>query len=179
MLDTSGRIATWNAGAQRLKLYEADEIIGQHFSRFYPAADMPRGNRIELERAIIDGRVEEEGWRVRAYLDADSTAETSVTERQNRPRNLRILLVEDQDDTRRILARLLTHFGHHTSVAVGVSDALNMFQTQPFDLLLSDIGLPDGTGYDVISEIKRTKDVKAIALTGFWAGRRRASKQRS
>ena len=71
------------------------------------------------------------------------------------------------DDTRRVLARLLTHFGHHLSVAVGVESALEVFRSQPFDVVLSDIGLPDGTGYDIIAEAKRTSAVKGIALTGF------------
>jgi PAS domain S-box-containing protein len=87
---------------------------------------------------------------------------------RNEPaRSLRILLVEDHDDTRRVLERLLTHFGHHISVAVGVGNALELFRAQPFDVVLSDIGLPDGSGYDIISEAKRTSSVKGIALTGF------------
>jgi len=66
MLDPEGRVASWNEGAQRLKLYRADEIIGRHFSTFYPAADVAAGKPPwELEVAIQDGRFEEEGWRVR------------------------------------------------------------------------------------------------------------------
>ena len=92
---------------------------------------------------------------------------TAMHRPPHRSRMLRILLVEDHDDTRRVLARLLTHFGHHISVAVGVSDALDIFGAEEFDVVLSDIGLPDGTGYDVIAEAKRTRDVKGVALTGF------------
>jgi PAS domain S-box-containing protein len=66
MLDPEGRIATWNAGAERLKGYTADEIIGQHFSRFYPQEAVERGwPAEELRRAAADGRIEDEGWRVR------------------------------------------------------------------------------------------------------------------
>jgi PAS domain S-box-containing protein len=66
MLDTSGRIISWNEGAQRIKGYAAYEIIGQHFSVFYPAEDVARGKpRGMLEKAAHDGRYEEEGWRVR------------------------------------------------------------------------------------------------------------------
>ncbi|HXT60179.1 MAG TPA: PAS domain S-box protein [Pirellulales bacterium] len=66
MLDPEGRIVTWNAGAQRLKGYAADEIVGQHFSRFYPAEAVARGwPAEELRRAASEGRVEDEGWRVR------------------------------------------------------------------------------------------------------------------
>lgn len=66
LLDPEGRIATWNAGAERIKGYAADEIIGQHFSRFYPRDAVERGwPGEELRRAAADGRIEDEGWRVR------------------------------------------------------------------------------------------------------------------
>ncbi len=66
MLDPEGRVATWNAGAQRLKGYTADEIIGQHFSRFYPQEAIDRGwPAEELRRVLRDGRIEDEGWRLR------------------------------------------------------------------------------------------------------------------
>ena len=66
MLDPEGRVLTWNAGAQRFKGYSAEEIIGQHFSRFYPAEALARdlpGH--ELKVAAATGVFEDEGWRVR------------------------------------------------------------------------------------------------------------------
>ncbi|NBH05947.1 PAS domain S-box protein [Amycolatopsis sp. SID8362] len=66
MLDTRGRISSWNAGATRIKGYSAEEIIGQHFSVFYPAEDVAAGKPDrELEVAAAEGRLEDEGWRVR------------------------------------------------------------------------------------------------------------------
>jgi len=66
MLDPSGRVATWNIGAQRINGYAASEIIGQHFSRFRLPEDVRAGRcEKELETAARDGRLEEEGWRVR------------------------------------------------------------------------------------------------------------------
>jgi PAS domain S-box-containing protein len=66
ILSPEGRIETWNAGAERLKGYTAPEIIGQHFSVFYPPADVAAGKcEMELEGASRDGRFEDEGWRVR------------------------------------------------------------------------------------------------------------------
>lgn len=66
LLDPSGYIATWNEGAQRLKGYGADEIIGQHFSVFYPPEAVAIGHpQHELEVAAAEGRFEEEGWRIR------------------------------------------------------------------------------------------------------------------
>ena len=66
VLDPTGRVLTWNAGAQRLKGWSAEEIIGQSFTNFYPpeVADSGWPQR-ELERARDDGRFEDEGWRVR------------------------------------------------------------------------------------------------------------------
>jgi PAS domain S-box-containing protein len=66
MLDADGRVASWNAGAQRISGYELSEIVGQHFSRFYPREDLERNKpQWELEVAAAEGRFEEEGWRVR------------------------------------------------------------------------------------------------------------------
>jgi PAS domain S-box-containing protein len=66
LLDPDGRVASWNAGAQRLKGYEASEIIGSHFSRFYPPEEIETGKaERELDTARSTGRFEEEGWRVR------------------------------------------------------------------------------------------------------------------
>jgi PAS domain S-box-containing protein len=65
-LDASGHIISWNAGAERIKGYTAEEIIGRHFSVFYPPEDVAAGKTVwELEVAVRDGRVEDEGWRVR------------------------------------------------------------------------------------------------------------------
>jgi hypothetical protein len=82
-------------------------------------------------------------------------------------KTLRILLVEDHRDTRQTLARLLKHFGHDISVAENTKGALEILASKTLDVVLSDIGLPDGSGYDVISEAKRKQRVKGIALTGF------------
>jgi PAS domain S-box-containing protein len=66
LLSPDGLVMSWNAGAERIKGYAADEIIGRHFSAFYPLADAQRGKpEYELRIASSVGRYEEEGWRVR------------------------------------------------------------------------------------------------------------------
>ncbi|WP_342712760.1 PAS domain S-box protein [Bradyrhizobium sp. B124] len=66
MLDPNGRVASWNAGAQRIKGYAPEEIIGRHFSNFYTVADRAAGlPRIGLETALREGRWENEGQRLR------------------------------------------------------------------------------------------------------------------
>jgi PAS domain S-box-containing protein len=65
-LDATGHILTWNRGAERLKGYSIDQIVGKHFSVFYPEEDKARGKPAwELEVAEAEGRFEDEGWRVR------------------------------------------------------------------------------------------------------------------
>ena len=65
-LDANGKVLTWNVGARQLKGYEAHEIIGRHFSTFYPPTDIAAGKpQMELVAAAQQGRFEDEGWRVR------------------------------------------------------------------------------------------------------------------
>jgi len=109
MLDPRGVIATWNAGAQRIKGYTADEMLGRPIGVFYTPEDVARGHpEVVLERARVDGRYEEEGWRVRkdgtrfwatvtltAMRDGDGTLEgfakvtRDSTERRRRDDELR------------------------------------------------------------------------------------------
>jgi PAS domain S-box-containing protein len=66
MLDPTGRIISWNAGARRIKGYRETEILGRNFAVFYPAEDVADGKPArELETAVADGRLEDEGWRIR------------------------------------------------------------------------------------------------------------------
>jgi PAS domain S-box-containing protein len=66
MLNSDGIVSSWNEGAKRFKGYEASEIIGQHFSKFYPPEDIKaRKPQMELEVANATGRFEDEGWRIR------------------------------------------------------------------------------------------------------------------
>ena len=82
-------------------------------------------------------------------------------------RGLRILVVEDHGETLRTMSRLLTHCGHEISMADSARSAREIVDAQEFDVVLSDIGLPDGSGYDVISHAKSKQSVKGVALTGF------------
>jgi len=66
MLDTEGRVTTWNAGAERIEGFQEEEILGQHFSRFFTPEDLDaRIPELELKAAAEQGRFEAEGWRVR------------------------------------------------------------------------------------------------------------------
>ncbi|HTZ59625.1 MAG TPA: sigma 54-interacting transcriptional regulator [Acidobacteriaceae bacterium] len=66
MLDPEGKVITWNSGAERIKGYREDEIVGRHFSVFYPHEAVERGKPAhELELAAAEGKCEDEGWRIR------------------------------------------------------------------------------------------------------------------
>jgi Response regulators consisting of a CheY-like receiver domain and a winged-helix DNA-binding domain len=87
----------------------------------------------------------------------------------NSGRSLRILVVEDHSDTLEALSRLLNHFGHEISTADDAQSARDMINSKEFDVVLCDIALPDGTGYDVVAEAKRKRPLKAVALSAFAA----------
>jgi PAS domain S-box-containing protein len=79
----------------------------------------------------------------------------------------RVLLVEDHADSAHALARIIAGFGHDVHVAGSVGAALKLFDEQKFDLLVSDLGLPDGSGLDLIRQIRARRPIPALALTGF------------
>jgi CheY-like chemotaxis protein len=84
---------------------------------------------------------------------------------ESRPR---LLLVEDHDDTRRTMERLLRRRGYDLTVADSVRAALHAIEHATFDILISDIGLPDGTGNEVMEAVRvQQPSVIGIALSGF------------
>ena len=80
----------------------------------------------------------------------------------------RILLVEDHDDTARAMARLLNLSGFTVETADCVAKAMKLCEQAEFDLLISDVGLPDGSGYDLMRELlNRRCTSKGIAVSGY------------
>jgi len=80
---------------------------------------------------------------------------------------LRLLLVEDHADTVRTLARLLRLDGYTVRTAHSVAEALSLATAEPFDLLVSDIGLPDASGLDLMRAVRRDRAVPGIAMSGY------------
>jgi PAS domain S-box-containing protein len=80
---------------------------------------------------------------------------------------LKLLLVEDHADTARALVRLLESRGYQVASVATVASALEAIERNRFDLLLCDLGLPDGTGLDLIKKLRQKNDTPAVALTGF------------
>ena len=79
----------------------------------------------------------------------------------------RILVVDDHDDTLRSMRLLLTRLGYEVLAAENMTEALRIAEEHDFDILLSDIGLPDGSGLELLRRIRTMRDVPALALSGF------------
>jgi PAS domain S-box-containing protein len=79
----------------------------------------------------------------------------------------RVLLVEDHADTSRTMARLLKNAGFTVAIAQSVTSALSMLDNESFDVIVSDIGLPDASGYDLMRQARNRHNVTGIALSGY------------
>jgi two-component system CheB/CheR fusion protein len=82
-------------------------------------------------------------------------------------RKLNILIVEDHENTAAVMSKLLKRNGHEVVTASTVRQALYLLRTTPLDLLVSDLGLPDGDGFEVMTELSKISDAKGIAISGY------------
>lgn len=146
MLDPGGYILSWNPGAERIKGYRSEEIVGKHFSAFYPPEDIRSGKPASDLAAASEGRFEDEGWRIRkngtrfwanvvirAMHDSEgklrgfSKITRDITERVRAEESLRRLsgrLLSVQDEERRRLARELHDSTAQTLSALSLNLAL-------------------------------------------------------
>ena len=109
MLDPEGCVVSWNSGAERIQGYRAEDIVGQHFSRFYLAEDVVNGKaQSDMEKVRANGRFEDEGWRVRK--DGSSFwANVIYTAIRDQFGNLRgfAKLTRDQTENRQVESALI------------------------------------------------------------------------
>jgi hypothetical protein len=170
--DTGIGIEPQRLGSLFQPFEQADPSVGRQFGGL--------GLGLAISKRLIDlhhGKIEAEsrgrsfGATFKVTLDAqpEGTAAVGVNHRLGgkTSKPLRILLVEDHNDTRRTLSRLLTHFGHDVVTADNVEGAMARIASNNIDAVLCDIGLPDGSGYEVAAQARATGRIKAIALTGF------------
>ena len=95
------------------------------------------------------------------------TGPTMATPTTQPVRTLSLLVVEDHEATRTVLEQLLTRSGHQVTTASSLNDALYCYKTAHFDAVISDLGLPDGSGIDLMMQIQSIRPVPAIALSGY------------
>ena len=79
----------------------------------------------------------------------------------------RILLVDDHEDTRMVMGRILAARGFQVTEAASVEEAFAKYQANPFDMVISDLGLPDGSGHELMERMQKVRRVKGIALSGY------------
>src|SRR2546430_10919836 len=119
-----------------------------------------RGTMVTISLATIAARPSTD----EPEAKRDSTA-TSLSDQQKAP--LRMLLVDDHTDTVISLGALLRKLGYQVACAETVKQALQLAKESKFDLLVSDIGLPDGSGHDLMRQIRARQSIAGIALSGF------------
>jgi CheY-like chemotaxis protein len=102
------------------------------------------------------------GCRKAKAVAPEATGGRAVEERRQR-----ILVVDDHDDTLRSMKLLLTRLGYHVLAADTMTEALRIAEEEEFDILLSDIGLPDGSGHELLRRIREKREVRALALSGY------------
>jgi CheY-like chemotaxis protein/two-component sensor histidine kinase len=98
---------------------------------------------------------------------ADDQTAAAVPPTTPQRQTMRILLVEDHEDTNRSLTNLLRRRGYYVQSAVNLQSALDLSAKEEFDVLISDLGLPDGSGIDLMQTMRSKRPLLGIALTGF------------
>ncbi len=166
----------------------APEVLWQIFDPFRQgeAGTTRRFGGLGLGLSVAKGLVEAHGGAIRVRsaghgqgatftvelpvlspADAPAAAPPSSDSPPPSPRSLRVLLVEDHEDTRYILHRLMTRWGHTVTTAGTVAQARAALGEEAFDLLLSDLGLPDGSGLEVIATLRGKSGIPAVAMSGY------------
>ena len=151
-------------GGLGLGLAISKAVVDLHGGSIAAESDGPgTGARFVVELGTTRGALDE----AKAPAAAPGAEADGRRRRRRRQRTLRILVVEDHVDTAFVLARLLAASGHKVKTAGTVAAALKLAAAEPFDLLVSDIGLPDNSGYELMDAVRRRHGMKGIALSGY------------
>jgi DNA-binding response OmpR family regulator len=102
----------------------------------------------------------------RTRSGTDFVVQTTGSMVDSRVAAMRLLLVEDHPDSAELLAELLEFYGHQVRIAGTAADAIELARSEAFDAVVSDVGLPDRSGYDLMKELRDRYSLKGIAVTG-------------
>jgi signal transduction histidine kinase/ActR/RegA family two-component response regulator len=189
-------VRTENIAAEQMRVTVRDTGIGiapdaleSIFNAFEQAGQDESGlarkfGGMGLGLAICRALIEQHRGTIRARSDGKDKGSTFVVELPAVPRRdeaktgsgptkpqklrpLRLLVVEDHPDTATVLARLLASAGHKVEIANTAADALKLAGEHQFDLVVSDLGLPDMTGYELMRQIRQGCAIKGIAMSGY------------
>ena len=146
-------------GGLGLGLTISQRLVDLHFGTITASSEGPmRGSTFVVELPLTKERLP---------IRADVASQSPPNGGHPAPVRARLLLVEDHDPTRLALQKLLTARGFDVSAAGTVAEAWELAGSSKFDLLLSDIGLPDGDGYLLMRELQERYGLRGIALTGY------------
>jgi signal transduction histidine kinase len=192
--DGAVTISTSNPSADTVRIEVHDTGIGiqphkltRIFEPFQQAEESTsrRYGGLGLGLSVAQGLVKAHGGVIQARSDGPGKGATFTVELQtssavpaaveekpvrrlaDADRRLRVLVVEDHPDTRRVLERILARWGHEVATASSVSEGVQRAAAFQPELLISDIGLPDGTGLDLLSQVPSRADFHAIAMSGY------------
>ncbi len=184
LLDTEGHIATWNAGAQLLKGYKRDEIVGKHFSIFYGKEDVDNNKpEMELEICLREGRVEDEGWRYKqdgsrfwanvtitaVYKDGVHVGFGKVTRDLTERKSAESRLIAAYEESEKLKSDFLANMSHEIRTPMhGMLSACTLLR----DTALSEkqreiVGIMDESGQVLLQVINDILDYSKLTSGNF------------
>lgn len=144
-------------GGLGLGLAICKALVEGHHGRITAISPGPgRGAKFRVELPLIRGST--------ATANPDRVRRGTIA---TATRKLRMLLVEDHPSTLRALERVLKASGHHVNACSSIADGLRAAAKDPYDLVISDLGLPDGSGYELMRQLRRQHGLRGIALSGY------------
>jgi len=184
LLDTKGRIATWNMGAELLKGYRGDEIIGKHFSVFYGSDDIAiRKPELELEICLREGRVEDEGWRYKkdgtrfwanviitaVYKDGVHVGFGKVTRDLTERKTSESRLISAYEESEKLKSDFLANMSHEIRTPMhGMLSACSLLLDTPLTERQKDIvQIMDESGQVLLQVINDILDYSKLASGSF------------
>ncbi|KAK1756726.1 hypothetical protein QBC47DRAFT_377509 [Echria macrotheca] len=184
LLDTKGRIATWNTGAELLKGYRREEIIGQHFSIFYGQEDLDvRKPQLELEICLREGRVEDEGWRYKkdgtrfwanviitaVYKDGVHVGFGKVTRDLTERKTSESRLIAAYEESEKLKSDFLANMSHEIRTPMhGMLSACSLLLDTPLSERQQDIvHIMDESGQVLLQVINDILDYSKLASGTF------------